>query len=107
MLTSEGAQLLWAIASGASTDSLAGGSLVVSDGTTRSQRPLDANPTVAGGALTVVATFGEQDANFEWASAEVLSAQGVVVDRELKDSGRKTQGAVWTLETVLELGSAT
>lgn len=104
MLTTEGAQLLWAIAAGGSTDSLAGGSIVVSDGKARSQRPLDAGPAVEGATVTLVATFGEQDANFEWSIVEVLSAKGVVVDREARDQGRKAPGAVWTAETVLELG---
>lgn len=105
MLTSEGASLLLAIAAGASDDSLAGGSVVVSDGKARSQSPLD-SAAVENGALTLVATFGEQDANFEWAVTEILSAQGVVVDREVRDNGRKAAGAVWTSETVLELDAA-
>jgi hypothetical protein len=105
VLTPEGASLLLAIAAGTSDDSLAGGSIVVSDGATRAQVALDAPPVVAGGALTLTATFGEQEANFEWAVAEVLSAGGVVVDREAKDNGRKAAGAVWTLETVLELAA--
>jgi hypothetical protein len=103
VLTPEGASLLLAIAAGSSDDSLAGGSIAVSDGTSRAERPLDATPGVQGATVTLVATFGEQDANFEWAVADVLSARGVVVDHEVKDNGRKAAGAVWTLETVLEL----
>jgi hypothetical protein len=103
MLTPQGAQLLLAIAAGASDDSLAGGSIAVSDGTRRSERPLDNPPDVQGQTVTLTAVFGEQDANFEWASADVLSKNGVVVDREAKDNGRKAAGAVWTLQTVLEL----
>lgn len=103
MLTAQGAQLLLAIAAGASDDSLAGGSIAVSDGTRRSERPLDGTPEVQGPTVTLTAVFGEQDANFEWASADVLSKNGVVVDREAKDNGRKAAGAVWTLQTVLEL----
>jgi hypothetical protein len=109
VLTPAGASLLLAIAAGASDDSLAGGSVAVSDGTRRSERPLDAAPEVQGpteeqGAVaTLTATFGEQEANFEWAITDVLSAGGIVVDREVADKGRKAAGAVWTLQTRLEL----
>jgi hypothetical protein len=109
VLTPAGASLLLAIAAGASDDSLAGGSIAVSDGTTRSARPLDSTPEVQapngdhGAIVTLVATFGEQDANFEWAITDVLSAAGVVVDHEVEDKGRKAAGAVWTLQTRLEL----
>lgn len=101
MLTTEGATLLWEIAAGLSDDTIAGGSVAVTDGTQRAAAPLDAPPAVRDGTLVVTATFGENDANFTWASTEVLSAAGVVIDREASDSGRKAPGAIWTLETVL------
>lgn len=104
MLTAEGAALLWAIASGASEDSLAGASIVVSDGVLRARQPV-IDISVTEGTLTLTAVFGEQDANFEWTTAEVLSANGVVVDLELADNGRKAAGAVWTYETALQLGA--
>lgn len=106
MLTPDGASLLWEIAVGATQDSLADASVVVSDGTLRAQVKLDTPPIVEGGKVTLVATFGEEVANFTWASAEVLSASGVVIDRAVADNGRKTAGAVWTIKTVLDLTAA-
>lgn len=104
MLTAEGAQLLWAIATGTSSDSLAGATIKVSDGNGNRATTILDSLAVDGTSITLIASFDERDANFEWATAEVLSKDGVVVAREVKDSGRKAEGAVWTLETVLELG---
>lgn len=53
--------------------------------------------------LTLRATFGEQDGNFDWAERGVVTAQGVLLDRSVEDQGRKVLGAVWTLEAALDL----
>lgn len=103
MLTSDGAHLLWQIAAGQSQDSLAGGAIEVANGTERALSQLDAEPVVEGKALTVVATFGETDANFEWSERRVLSAAGVVIDVDATDQGRKAPGSVWVIEAEIEL----
>lgn len=56
-----------------------------------------------GSQLTFRATFGERDANFEWAERGVVTAQGVLLDRSVEDQGRKVLGAIWTLEAALVL----
>lgn len=101
MLTSEGAALLWAIVTGTSTDRLI--ALRVSDGAATATAALDEPPRVDGNVLTLVATFGETDANFEWRERLVISRDGVIVDREAHDHGRKAQGSEWTLEATLQL----
>lgn len=110
MLTPEGAALLLSIAAGQSDDSLTGGRLVIRGGSDSASAPFDGVPRVeagdSGALLVVEATFGEDAANFEWATREVVSAGGVVVDRHDEDQGRKVQGQVWTLEAQLELGPA-
>lgn len=49
------------------------------------------------------ATFGENDANFDWRERGVKLADGTLVDRTVEDGGRKAPGSVWTVETVLDL----
>lgn len=101
MLTSEGAALLWEIVTGASTDEII--ALRVTDGAATATAALDEPPSVDGDVLTLVATFGDSDANFEWRERHVISRDGVLVDREVHDHGRKAQGAEWTLEATLQL----
>lgn len=102
MLTPDGTTRLWAILAGQSDDSLAAATLVVRNGTQSAAATLDEPPAVDGHAITFRATFGEQDANFEWSSRDVVSAQGVVIDQAAEDLGRKA-GGVWTLEATIEL----
>lgn len=102
MLTPEGLTRLWAILAGQSDDSLAGARLVVRNGTQEASAELDGPPTVAGATIAMRATFGDQQANFEWSSRDIVSAQGVVIDHEEQDFGRK-QGGEWTLEAAIDL----
>jgi hypothetical protein len=102
MLTAEGLPRLWAILAGQSDDSLGAARLVVRNGTQEASAELDGPPAIEGGTITLRATFGEQDANFEWSSRDVVSDQGVVIDHEEHDFGRK-QGGEWTLEAAIDL----
>lgn len=82
---------------------LQGGRLRVSDGSQQADAALnDGFPRVQDGVVEVQATFGEQEANFEWRERTVLTAAGVALDVEADDHGRKAPGAVWTLTTTLE-----
>jgi hypothetical protein len=103
VLTDEGASRLWEILSGQSGDSLADGRLVVRNGSQEASANFDSTPAVDGREITFTATFGEGVANFEWSSRDVVSAEGVVIDRDVADMGRKAAGAVWTVDAVLEL----
>jgi hypothetical protein len=58
-----------------------------------------------GVQLLLRATFGEQDAAFDWQERGVVSAQGVLIDRTVADQGRKVLGAIWQLEAALILYS--
>lgn len=49
------------------------------------------------------ATFGEEAANFDWREIGVKLSDGTLIDRTIDDGGRKAQGSVWTLESVLDL----
>ena len=107
MPTPEGLERVLAIAAGAVNDSLAAGTLTISDGEHTAAAQLDQAPEVTitenGARLRVVATFGEDAANFEWSIREFRSEGGVVIDRTEEDQGRKAPGAVWTLEADIEL----
>jgi hypothetical protein len=58
-----------------------------------------------GVQLVLRATFGEQDAAFDWQERGVVTAQGVLIDRSVADQGRKVLGAIWQLEAALILYS--
>jgi hypothetical protein len=58
-----------------------------------------------GVQLLCRATFGEQDAAFDWQERGVVTAQGVLIDRAVADQGRKVLGAIWQLEAALILYS--
>jgi hypothetical protein len=49
------------------------------------------------------ATFGEDVAAFDWQERGVVTAQGVLIDRAVRDQGRKVLGAIWQLEARLRL----
>lgn len=53
--------------------------------------------------ITFQATFGEDQAVFDWQERGIVTAQGVLLDRAVSDQGRKPLGAVWTVGAVLEL----
>lgn len=51
------------------------------------------------GEIVLRAEFGELAANFDWQVRDVVTADGVVVDRDAEtDMGRKPIGAIWTVE---------
>lgn len=104
MLTPEGAALLLQIATSGSEDEINGG-LRVSDGTNVATTEV-IETRLDGGTVTLVGVFAEGFANFEWRIIEVVSKDNVVVDRAEADQGRKVAGAVWTLETSIELAPA-
>jgi hypothetical protein len=79
-----------------------GGRLRVRNGTRSADAPIEA-AEIDGSTLTVRATFGEQEANFEWAGHEVLLDDGSVLDRTDVDYGRKAATSVTTLEVAMEL----
>lgn len=65
----------------------------------------DDQPDTEGAACRLVlrATFGEQQAIFDWQERGVVTAQGVLLDRSVKDQGRKVLGSVWVCEAALDL----
>jgi hypothetical protein len=99
VLTTDGATLLWGLAIGGQdrVDVLA----VI--GPAGEEATEVADVRVQDGVLTLTADFPADAANFEWVAREVRSQNGVVVDRQAEDGGRKPPGAVWTLEVELEL----
>lgn len=123
MYTTEGLRRLFEIATGEVDDSLKGGTLVVSDGTNEASitisdfpyvQVFDADsintmpegedrPPVGTVRLSLDATFGSDVANFEWAERRVVTREGVVVDIEREDGGRKAPGAEWTLYVELDM----
>lgn len=77
------------------------------------QADLDAGfPTVAViesdeglGAVEVTfrGTFGEDAAVFDWQERGVVTSAGVLIDRAVRDQGRKVLGAIWQVEARLRL----
>lgn len=59
----------------------------------------------AAGVISFLATFGEDQAAFDWQERGVVTAQGVLLDRSVQDQGRKVLGAVWQLRADLFLDS--
>lgn len=97
MLTPEGATLVWSALTNVATLTVA---ILGPNG---EEATADADAHVDGATLNVVATFDGLVANFEWAAREVRTSEGVVLDREDDDGGRKTPGTVWTVEIALDL----
>lgn len=100
MVTPEGATLLLALAAGQSQDTIA--AVAVSDGDREAVVPAQISPA-AGGELQVTGLFGADEANFNWNRTEIRSGEGVVIDADDVDLGRKGAGSVWTMEAVLEI----
>lgn len=86
---------------------LLGGSLRVTGKGGSASAPFDAGfPRVEEQTVVVKSTFTERDANFEWSKVEVLTADGVALDVDAHDHGRKSSGSIWTLETRVQLTEA-
>ena len=60
---------------------------------------------VDGTEVTATAVFGEDKANFDW-KERWLILNGEVIDREAADFGRKSAGAVWSIDAVVDLRAA-
>jgi hypothetical protein len=105
LLTNEGIDQLLFIVAGLSDDTLDGGALCVSDGTQTAEAPFDEPPTVKDGKLMMSATFGEQVANFDWLERDIITANGLVLDHDEEDLGRKAEGAIWRLDAGIELNT--
>lgn len=85
---------------------LRGGKMIVGDGDGQEATAPIESVTTDAGAVTVSAVFPEDAANFDWRVRYIASVSGVVVDGETLDMGRKAAGAVWRIESVLELSPA-
>lgn len=108
MLTPEGAKAIWEIIALGGEDRLSGGTIIVTDGdknTASAPFTIEGiEPRTDGNVrLALRAEFGEDAGNFEWRERHVVTAKGVVLDREIRDSGRKVQGAVWEVGVDLDL----
>lgn len=115
MFTPDGLQRIWEILLGNIDDNLSRARLLVTDGANqRASAQMDEGfPRLVGLVtddqgrqairLELQATFGESEANFDWAVRQVVTARGVVVDSTPEDHGRKVSGAVWTLNASLDL----
>lgn len=89
-------------------EDLRGGVMIVRDGDGDAQEataPIE-SVTADAGVVTVSAVFPEDAANFDWRVRYIADANGVIIDREALDMGRKAAGAVWRIESVLELSPA-
>jgi hypothetical protein len=83
-------------------DALVGGKIAVSDGEQVAEAAIEAvKSRDEGNSVLVIATFGEDQANFEWTESAILLADGTRVDETTQDRGRKAQGAIWTFEAAL------
>lgn len=53
--------------------------------------------------VTFRGTFGEDQAVFDWQERGVVTSAGVLIDRAVRDQGRKVLGAIWQVEARLRL----
>lgn len=104
-LTRDGSRLILEILAAQTDDGIRGGQIRVHGASEAAVAPVE-SVVAADGSLTATATFGERDAIFEWVAQELLSARGVVIDRTEGDAGRKPFGAVWIVQSKIELPSA-
>jgi uncharacterized membrane protein len=98
MLTSDGATATaqWI------ADRLDGAELVVTDGQTSASA--GALVSADQGVVTLSASFGEHEANFEWRRRAVVH-RDLELDVDDVDLGRKVAGAVWLLEVPISVVS--
>lgn len=104
MLTQEGVTHIWRIVAGESNDRIA--SVRVSSATdtaTVDVQHTEVIPEAGGAILRVRAIFDERAANFEWLKREVVTRDGIVIDSNLEDGGRKVLGMVWDVEVDMNL----
>jgi hypothetical protein len=81
--------------------------LVVADGAGESAVATitDARYNEEEGTVEASALFDSDNANFEWAKHAVKLKDGTIIDREVKDMGRKQSGSVWTLKVSIDVKS--
>ena len=63
-------------------------------------------PIVSGNTVRFRATFGPDEANFEWREWTVAnggSDAAVNLNRKVQDMGRKAPGSTWTIEVQLQI----
>lgn len=104
MLTPEG-QSFAAAAILAEIEEAKAVTIVVGDGSQTAEAQLDEGfPKLSEDAKSIVfqATFGPEEANFEW-QGEGISIDGKRVEWEERDAGRKALGATWTVEIAIDL----
>lgn len=66
----------------------------------------DTYPVVAGQTVTYEATFGPDDANFDWREITVANGSSDTaknMNRKVQDMGRKAQGATWVARLQISL----
>lgn len=79
----------------------------VGDGSELVERQLDEGfPKLSedGNSIIFQATFGPEEANFEW-RGEGVKVDGKTIEWEEKDSGRKALGATWIVEVAIDVGA--
>lgn len=81
-----------------------GGTIEVSDGAQTSSATIE-RVGVTDAAIQVTASFGLEQANFEWKTRRVLDKDGEVVDEADEDGGRKAVGSVWAMSVDLTWGT--
>lgn len=76
-------------------------------GINKTYRPMDAGyPEVDGQTIIFQATFGENDANYDWYEFTIINGSddtAVNLNRKVQDSGRKAQGTIWVLRAFITL----
>jgi len=63
-------------------------------------------PIVSGNTVRFRATFGPDEANFEWKEWTVANGSSdaaVNLNRKVQDMGRKAPGSTWTIEVQLQI----
>jgi len=92
-------------------ESLRDAQLFISDGADqRAEAPLDEGFPVESeetpGVLIFQATFGEDEANFDWYRRGIVLGPGgpdSEIDADEGDDGRKAPGSIWTLRVLLNV----
>ena len=82
---------------------LQGGSIEVSDGNGRSASRVIESIALEGELATVAVTFATGEGNFDWRVRRVLDADGVILDEDTGDWGRKSPDREWTMEVPITL----
>lgn len=105
-LTPEGAAHILRVAAGQSSDPITTvRASSANDVTSVPVQGMEVIPQAGGAVLRVRAVFGEQEANFDWLRREVVTRDGVVIDLNLQDGGRKVLGAVWDIAVDINLAA--